>query len=329
MGWELPRTARDTTLFPQQDHDACSNRHVRPGRVAAPALRPRAGAQEGRNWREPGDYSDVQDSRTMIGNLKQTCGDRALQQMWYKPARRIRTEAAARRAREIVEQIARREELGDMVDEHVLFVALHTCAFQAKKCCQNGDGNKRKCRKWVSRWRTLRDYIVEQNLGLVYSMMTRLRLAHAHYDDIHSDGLVALVRAVERFDPWRGVRFSTYACNLIVRDLINVSKRAARYRNLFPYQHDETFERPQPMPDHETGLYVERLQRALDKNLAGLTDLETTIIEQRFPKDRPKRRTLQEIGKEIGVSKERVRQIQMKALGKLREVLDADPVLNR
>jgi RNA polymerase sigma factor (sigma-70 family) len=265
----------------------------------------------------------------MIDNLKQPFGDRALQQMWYKPARRIRTDAASARATLITDQIARREELGDMVDEHVLFVALHTCAFQAKKCCQTGQVNKRQCRKWVSRWRLLRDYIVERNLGLVYSMMTRLRLAHAHYDDIHSDGLMALVRAVERFDPWRGVRFSTYACNLIVRDLINVSKRAARYRNLFPYQHEESFERPQPMPDHETGLYVERLQRALDKNLAGLTDLETTIIEQRFPKDRPKRRTLQEIGRDIGVSKERVRQIQMKALGKLREVLDADPVLNR
>lgn len=265
----------------------------------------------------------------MITDLRQLCGDRAHQQMWYKPARRIRTEAAASRAEALTGQIERREELGDTVDEHVLFVALHTCAFQAKKCCQCRESGNRACRTWVARWRRLRDYIVEQNLGLVYSMITRLRLTHAHYDDIHSDGLMALVRAVERFDPWRGVRFSTYACNLIVRDLINVSKRAARYRNLFPYQHDESFEQPQPMPDHETDLYVERLRRALDKNLAGLTDLETTIIAERFPTDRPKRRTLQEIGRDIGVSKERVRQIQMKALGKLREVLDADPVLNR
>ena len=260
---------------------------------------------------------------------KDPCSDRAHQQMWYKPSPRIRTVAAAERAVSIVERIRKREDLGQDNDETRLFAALHACAFRAKKFCEDPKAPADEARRWACRWRRIRDHIVEQNLGLVYSMMGRLRLDHASHDDIQSDGLVALVRAVERFDPWRGIRFSTYACNLIVRDLINVSKRAARYRSLFPYQHDETFERTTPPPDLNTDLYVERLRRVLDRNLAGLTELEFDIIEQRFPSDRPKRRTLQQIGEDIGVSKERVRQIQMKALDKLREVLDADPVLDR
>ena len=259
-------------------------------------------------------------------NGKAPSRDQALQQMWYAPARRIRTKSAAANAVTLADRITSGT-LGKGIDETALFVALHTCAYRAGRCSTGQGAGGAPPREWVVRWRRIREYIVQRNLGLVYSMMSRLRLDRTNNDDMHSDGLVALARAVERFDPWRGIRFSTYACNLIVRDLINASKRTTRYRRMFPYRYDVSFERPQPIPDARTGLYVERLQRALAKNLAGLTDLEWTIIRQRFPNDRPKRLTLQEIGDAIGVSKERVRQIQIKALGKLREVLDADPVL--
>lgn len=260
-------------------------------------------------------------------NDKIQCEDRAIHQMRYTPNRRIRSKSAIARAIRIANCIASRVELGEEVNETVLFGALHTCAFRATRSCIRDGCKTAECQEWVSRWRLIREYILQKNLGLVYSMMARLRLNDVDHDDVHSEGLVALSRAVERFDPWRGIRFSTYACNLVVRDLVNVSKRATRYRRMFPYQHDVSFERPVPTSDTGTDLYVERLQRALTKNLAGLTDLESSIIKRRFPPDRPKRQTLQQIGDIIGVSKERVRQIQMKALGKLREVLDADPVL--
>lgn len=247
--------------------------------------------------------------------------------MRYTPNRRIRTPSAAAIATGIADRLRSTTPLDEGVGETVLFVALHTCAFRATRCHALNGVNSAQCRQWVCRWRRIREYIVRQNQGLVYAMMTRLRLGDANPEDVISDGLLALARAVERFDPWRGIRFSTYACNLIVRDLINVAKRAGRYRRMFPYQHDDSFERPQSSPDARTDLCVERLQRVLAKNLAGLTELEWSIIGQRFPTDRPKRLTLQQIGDAIGVSKERVRQIQKKALSKLREVLDADPVL--
>ena len=253
--------------------------------------------------------------------------DRAIHQMRYTPDRRIRTESAAARAIRMADCITRRAAFDDEPGETALFVALHTCAFRALGAYARQGAEAAECRTWAARWRLIREYIVGKNLGLAYSMMSRLRSQNADHDDVLSEGLTALARAVERFDPWRGIRFSTYACNLIVRDLINASKRAARYRRMFPHQHEVSFERPEPVSDARTDLYVERLQRALDKNLAGLTGLESSIIRRRFPTDRPKRETLQQIGDAIGVSKERVRQIQMKALDKLRDALSADPVL--
>ncbi len=254
--------------------------------------------------------------------------DRAIQQMLYTPNRHIRTEAAKRRAIGISDALKNGEALDSSLDETTLFAALHTCAFRANRVRAQHEPGKIERRRWVCRWKRIREHLVKSNFGLVYSMMARLRLDLSNPDDIHSDGLLALSRAVERFDPWRGIRFSTYACNLIVRDLINASRRATRYRRTFPYQYDSTFDLPIPMIDAGTDLYIERLHRALDLNLAGLTDLETSIISQRFPMDGPKRLTLQEIGDSIGVSKERIRQIQVKALDKLREVLDEDSALH-
>ncbi len=260
----------------------------------------------------------------MMDNITALCGGRAHQQMWYAPNRRITTPKATRMAISIADDIKKQRPLGEDIDETALFAAMHTCVYRVSRC-NTATGSE--CCEWVRRWRVIREYLVQENMGLVYSMMARLRLHAADHDDIRSDGMVALARAVERFNPWRGFRFSTYACNLIVRDLINSAKRATRYRRMFPYNHDVAFERPQPHQDRHETLYVERLQIALDRNLAGLTDLESRILKQRFPTDLPKPRTLQQIGDTLGVSKERVRQIQIKALSKLRDALDADPVL--
>ena len=69
------------------------------------------------------------------------------------------------------------------------------------------------------------------------------------------------------------------------------------------------------------------MQHALDANLGELTDMESRILAKRFPASDRRRSTLQEIGDAVGLSKERVRQLQNSALNKLREVLECDPVL--
>lgn len=246
--------------------------------------------------------------------------------LWYAPDPKLRSKAAAEDAIRIADWIqADRDEPGP--DEQELFVSLHVCAQRARRREGKRPIPRSERLLWAQRWQRIREYIVEKNMGLVYSMIARFGSRSLDDDDMLSDALFALSRAVDRFNPWRGYRFSTYACNVIARALMRRGKQESLYRKRFPVQHDVSFERPVKAPDDQTELYIERLHRALRHNLGDLTELESRILAQRFPAQREDRQTFQEIGDAVGLSKERVRQIQNIALGKLREVLDTDPAL--
>jgi len=248
------------------------------------------------------------------------------QPFWYVPAPRIRTKAAAESAIRLAEQIRSRE-TDPALDEQALFVALHTSAYHASRPASRHSFAVAERQAWTERCVVFRDFIAEHNLGLVYSMIRRFGGRHLDDDDLLSEAMLALSRAVDRFNPWRGYKFSTYACNIIARALMRRGRQETRYRQMFPVQHDETREGSEAMPDLDVGLYVERLRRVLDDNLGELTDLETRILSHRFPPEHKTRLNFQEIGNAVGLSKERVRQIQNIALVKLRAALNVDPVL--
>jgi len=249
------------------------------------------------------------------------------EQIWYVPSPKLRSKATELETRAIVEWIKTGWGLDRDPDGQALFVALHTCAFRATPRSSRKPVSPRVRSLWVRRWQVVREYIVEQNLGLVYSMISRFNSAHLDDDDLLSDGMFGLARAVDRFNPWKGFKFSTYACNVIARSLMRRGKQTTHYRKKFPVQYDVELEQPTGLPDTQTELYVERLNRALDDNLGELTDLESKILAQRFLNDHGPRRTFREIGDAVGLSKERVRQIQNIAHNKLRDVLDEDPLL--
>lgn len=246
--------------------------------------------------------------------------------LWYVPDARLRTRAAARRAAEIASWISSDPRTGSRPDEVPLFVALHTCAFRARRAGRSWPSGATQRRRWIRRWKIIREYIVVENLGLAYTMISRFRAKDFDHDDLLSEAMFALARAVDRFNPWRGFRFSTYACNVIARALIRRGKAQMRYRRLFPMQSEGLFDRVERGTE-ESDVYVERLRRAVAFNLGGLTDMESTVLAKRFPVNRDTSLTFRQIGKVVGLSKERVRQIQAVALGKLRDVLRADPLL--
>ena len=216
--------------------------------------------------------------------------------------------------------------LNKALDEAGFFAALHACAYQAAKAIEHE--NSVEAKQWKQRWTQVREYLVERNLGLVHSMIKRYRSSDLDEDDLLSDGMYGLARAVEKFNPWRGYRFSTYACNVIARALMRRAKITSGHHRRFPVQQESTFEKPTADVDFNAELRVERLQHTLSLNLGELTELESMILSRRFLEQGP-RSTYQQIGDGIGLSKERVRQIQNIALGKLREVLSEDPVLKR
>ncbi len=260
-------------------------------------------------------------------NLQPNPCDIATQQMWFVPDHRIRSKSAAETAERVVAWIKTGEGLDEKPDEQVLFRALHTCAWRTTRQPRKVKVSCQERRLWAKRWRTIREHLVKANLGLVFMLLTRFPSPQAFEDDMRSDALMALGRAVERFNPWRGIKFSTFACNVIVRDLVRRSRSTGRHQRLFPTQHESWHESPIESADPLQALRTDRLRRAINHNLAELSDLETAIIAQRFPRDHGERQTLQELGNTLGMSKERVRQIEMRAIDKLRDVLDEDPVL--
>ena len=246
---------------------------------------------------------------------------------WYVPDGRIRTQAAAGHAAEIAQWATNGRSLDAELDEPSLFVALHTCAFRAVRCPRGKRMAAGERENWSRRWRDIRECIVKRNLGLVYTMLSRIHSPDSDQDDRVSEAMCGLARAVERFNPWKGYRFSTYACNVIVRALMRRSKHEKRYRGLFPVQHDVFLEPYSQTPDFRDGLWDERLNRALDGNRAELTDIEARVLRHRFPQRGGRLLTFQKIGYAVGLSKERVRQIQNVALKKLRTILEVDHIL--
>ena len=246
--------------------------------------------------------------------------------------RRARTKNAARNAARIAAWIDAQSGTNhsdtkiEGLDDHSLFSALQTCAYRATRKAYGRPARSGERHEWAQRWRLIRDYLIRRNLGLVYKMLARFQAPQADRDDLQSEAYLALIRATAGFNPWRGIRFSTYACHSIVRALIQVARKASRHR-LQIVADPEAGPEPPLRSNDASELRVDRLRVALHENRGKLTERESTILAGRFPADGRPARTLAQIADAIDLSKERVRQIQDVALTKLRRVLEADPVL--
>jgi RNA polymerase primary sigma factor len=136
---------------------------------------------------------------------------------------------------------------------------------------------------------------------------------------------MALLRSVEKFDASRGFKFSTYACRAIFKSFNRLASKTGRYRQRFPTEYDPQLERSDyDVKRHEMqrDASVEALRDVLLGDRASLTDVERTVVIERFAiSGQGKRRTLAEVGRMVGLTNERVRQIQNHALGKIRAAL--------
>jgi len=241
---------------------------------------------------------------------------------WYAPNRWLSSPEALSKQEAVVQVLEQAGATTPRLDEADLFSALHACAFQY------GRARTQVPREhWLGRWRAVREHIVQANLGLVYSMISRFNSAQVDSDDLCSEAMYALYRAVERYNPWKGYRFSTYACNCIARACIRQRKREHRKHQLSPVSFDTPWNLTTEAPDDAEALRLERLKHAMDTNAASLNALERRILDERFPRSDTPARTFKQIARVVGLSKERVRQIQNIALDKLKLVLQEDALL--
>ena len=230
-----------------------------------------------------------------------------------------------------------------------------------------------------------RKRMIESNLRLVVKIARRYMNRGLAFLDLIEEGNLGLIHAVEKFDPERGFRFSTYATwwirQTIERGLMNQTRtirlpihvvkelnaylRAAR-QFAQSQDHEPTPEEiaahlDKPVADVKRILGLNErvtsvdtplskdsdksvidiipdennsdpalllqdadLMKHLDLWLEQLNEKQKKVVEGRFGLNGRKMSTLEEVGNDIGVTRERVRQIQVEALAKLRDIMERE-----
>jgi RNA polymerase primary sigma factor len=163
--------------------------------------------------------------------------------------------------------------------------------------------------------------IARANLRLVVSIAKRHVTPDQNFFELVSDGNVSLLRAVEKFDFARGNKFSTYASWAIMKNFARTIPGEFKHRDRYRTSQDELFA---ATPEYrgnatsEEGAQQTR-EAQVEKILRRLDEREQKIIMGRFGLERGHEpQTLKEVGASLGVTKERIRQIEARALSKLR-----------
>ena len=147
--------------------------------------------------------------------------------------------------------------------------------------------------------------------------------------ELVSDGNMSLIRAVEKFDFSRGNRFSTYASGAIMKNFARTILSAFRHRDRFCSSCPELFSTVEDMRSDYYEQESARICResCVERLLDRLDQRERQIVTSRYGLTRGQERlTLEQVGTAMGVTKERIRQIQCRAMSKLRKAAEEDRI---
>ncbi|MDA0253351.1 MAG: sigma-70 family RNA polymerase sigma factor [Planctomycetota bacterium] len=177
---------------------------------------------------------------------------------------------------------------------------------------------------------TVKAILITSNLRLVVSIAKKFVDPTWSFDELVSEGNLALMRAVEKFNFALGNRFSTYATYAIQRHFYRLSQRGRQFRKRFIADDEALKDRPEQEPEHDycSSEQIATLKELFTGFLGELEPRERRIVVARFGFDGKPPRTFRELGSQMGVCKERIRQIQGRAMEKLRS-LAADAKLEQ
>ena len=188
-----------------------------------------------------------------------------------------------------------------------------------------------------------RRILAVSNLAFVVAIAKKFANRGARLDDLIQEGNVGLMKAIEHFDPKKNVRFATYAVWWIRAYITRYLKdnRSQVRGGEAERQSMVDFSLDAAIDDESESTYIERLedpdagpqeqyiaqekdtevQEALARVRKRIGDLGWAILQERLTQDKP--RTLEELGQRWGVSRERVRQVELKTKTFLARYLSA------
>jgi RNA polymerase primary sigma factor len=178
---------------------------------------------------------------------------------------------------------------------------------------------------WLTEAETVKAILITANLRLVVSIAKKFVDPTYSFDELVSEGNVALMRSVEKFNFALGNRFSTYATYAIQRHFFRLSHRGRQLRKRFIADDEALRERAaeEPTKEYCSADQIGMLKGLFGQFLADLEPREREIVVARFGFDGKAPRTFRELGTTMGVCKERIRQIQGRAMEKLRDMAAA------
>lgn len=169
----------------------------------------------------------------------------------------------------------------------------------------------------------IKNFLIRSNLRLVVSIAKRHVKPNTNFFEMVSDGNMSLIRAIEKFDYSKGNKFSTYASWAIMKNYARSIPAEHKWMDRFRTGKDELFG---SSTDERTDQFKEELvnqkqHHAIMEILEHLDEREQDIIRYRYGLNQgTEPQTLEQVGTQFGVTKERIRQLEARALKKLRKI---------
>ncbi len=187
----------------------------------------------------------------------------------------------------------------------------------------------KKIDKLLDEAEQIRRFLVEVNMPLVAGIAGKHLATGAAMSELVSEGAVSMMRAVDKFDYTRGYRFSTYASWVIAKDFARkIPAESARLDRITGSDLSEFSDDARSELLADAGVLEKAsqdLRQVIDNTL---DERERYVVINHFAIDsgviRKKPKTLKQIGDELGLTKERIRQIELQALQKLRHSLSPE-----
>ena len=159
--------------------------------------------------------------------------------------------------------------------------------------------------------------LVSANLRFVVSLASQYQGKGLPIDDLVNEGNIALIKAVRSFDPSKGTRLVVFAASRIRQAMEKALSKEEEVSNAIK----EATERGKTVEQYPNAPILSPLDSTISTKrppLTALDERERQVIAAIYGIDQPQM-TLAEIGMQMGVTRERARQIRDKALRKLRK----------